>query len=123
SLGATRIDIGQGDVGWVVMADPDGNEFCVLSPDSGPRTRALTAAALGQVMTRTSRTTARGALDDAGSEARACAAAFQISRASQAFLSVFGPIHSHFRPRRHRLSASRYRDTRTGRFATCRQLV
>jgi predicted enzyme related to lactoylglutathione lyase len=30
SLGATRIDIGQGDVGWVVLADPDGNEFCVL---------------------------------------------------------------------------------------------
>jgi predicted enzyme related to lactoylglutathione lyase len=30
SLGATRIDIGQGDVPWVVMADPDGNEFCVL---------------------------------------------------------------------------------------------
>jgi len=32
SLGATRIDIGQGEVGWVVMADPDGNEFCVLAP-------------------------------------------------------------------------------------------
>jgi predicted enzyme related to lactoylglutathione lyase len=32
SLGATRTDIGQGDVGWVVMADPDGNEFCVLTP-------------------------------------------------------------------------------------------
>ncbi len=32
SLGATPIDIGQGDVDWVVMADPDGNEFCVLSP-------------------------------------------------------------------------------------------
>ena len=31
SLGATRIDIGQGNVDWVVMADPDGNEFCVLS--------------------------------------------------------------------------------------------
>jgi predicted enzyme related to lactoylglutathione lyase len=29
SLGATRIDIGQGDVDWVVLADPDGNEFCV----------------------------------------------------------------------------------------------
>ncbi len=29
-LGATRIDIGQGDVSWVVMADPEGNEFCVL---------------------------------------------------------------------------------------------
>jgi catechol 2,3-dioxygenase-like lactoylglutathione lyase family enzyme len=32
ALGATRIDIGQGDVEWVVMADPDGNEFCVLPP-------------------------------------------------------------------------------------------
>jgi predicted enzyme related to lactoylglutathione lyase len=32
SLGATRIDIGQGDVSWVVMSDPDGNEFRVLSP-------------------------------------------------------------------------------------------
>ncbi|HVN51606.1 MAG TPA: VOC family protein [Acidimicrobiales bacterium] len=31
-LGATRVDIGQGDVDWVVMADPDGNEFCVLRP-------------------------------------------------------------------------------------------
>jgi predicted enzyme related to lactoylglutathione lyase len=32
SLGATRIDIGQGEVGGVVMADPDGHEFCVLTP-------------------------------------------------------------------------------------------
>ena len=32
SLGATRIDIGQGEVDWVVMADPDDNEFCLLSP-------------------------------------------------------------------------------------------
>ena len=32
SLGATSVDIGQGDVPWVVMADPDGNEFCVLTP-------------------------------------------------------------------------------------------
>ena len=32
SLGAARLDIGQGDVSWVVMADPDGNEFCVLTP-------------------------------------------------------------------------------------------
>ncbi|MCX6522205.1 MAG: VOC family protein [Actinobacteria bacterium] len=29
-LGARRIDIGQVDVTWVVMADPEGNEFCVL---------------------------------------------------------------------------------------------
>ena len=32
SLGATRIDIGQGEVSRVVLADPDGNEFCVLTP-------------------------------------------------------------------------------------------
>jgi Glyoxalase-like domain len=31
ALGATRIDVGQGpDVTWVVLADPDGNEFCLL---------------------------------------------------------------------------------------------
>ncbi len=32
ALGARRIDIGQGGVPGVVMADPDGNEFCVLTP-------------------------------------------------------------------------------------------
>ncbi|GAA3521285.1 hypothetical protein GCM10022234_16440 [Aeromicrobium panaciterrae] len=32
-LGATRVDVGQGsDVDWVVMADPEGNEFCVVRP-------------------------------------------------------------------------------------------
>jgi hypothetical protein len=31
-LGASRVDIGQGDVPWVVLADPNGNEFCVLTP-------------------------------------------------------------------------------------------
>jgi hypothetical protein len=31
-LGARRVDIGQRDVPWVVMADPEGNEFCVLRP-------------------------------------------------------------------------------------------
>jgi Glyoxalase-like domain len=29
-LGATHVDIGQGEVSWVVMADIEGNEFCVL---------------------------------------------------------------------------------------------
>jgi catechol 2,3-dioxygenase-like lactoylglutathione lyase family enzyme len=30
-LGARRADVGQhADVSWVVLADPDGNEFCVL---------------------------------------------------------------------------------------------
>ena len=32
SLGATPVDVGQGDVAWVVLADPDGNEFCVHPP-------------------------------------------------------------------------------------------
>ncbi len=32
ALGATRVDVGQGDVSWVVMADPEGNELCVLAP-------------------------------------------------------------------------------------------
>ena len=32
SLGATEVDIGQGAVGWVIMSDPDRNEFCVLNP-------------------------------------------------------------------------------------------
>ena len=32
ALGARRVDVGQGDVSWVVLADPDGNEFCVLKP-------------------------------------------------------------------------------------------
>lgn len=29
-LGAVRVDIGQGEQTWVVLADPEGNEFCVL---------------------------------------------------------------------------------------------
>ena len=33
SLGATRVDIGQtGDESWTVLADPEGNELCVLRP-------------------------------------------------------------------------------------------
>ncbi|MDL2076212.1 VOC family protein [Streptomyces sp. GXMU-J15] len=40
-LGATPVDIGQRDVPWTVLADPEGNEFCVLEPremyrDTGP---------------------------------------------------------------------------------------
>jgi hypothetical protein len=30
NMGARRVDIGQGDVSWVTLADPDGNEFDVL---------------------------------------------------------------------------------------------
>ena len=33
ALGATLADVGQGaDATWVVLADPEGNEFCVLRP-------------------------------------------------------------------------------------------
>jgi hypothetical protein len=32
ALGATPADVGQGEVSWVVLADPEGNELCVLSP-------------------------------------------------------------------------------------------
>jgi hypothetical protein len=43
ALGARRVDVGQGaDADWVVLADPEGNVFCVLarqgvwdSPDDG----------------------------------------------------------------------------------------
>ena len=31
-LGATPADVGQGEVRWVVLADPEGGEFCVLTP-------------------------------------------------------------------------------------------
>ena len=31
-LGARPADLGQGEVPWVVLADPEGNEFCVLGP-------------------------------------------------------------------------------------------
>lgn len=34
ALGARTVDIGQGEPSWVVLADPEGNEFCVLR--SGP---------------------------------------------------------------------------------------
>jgi hypothetical protein len=32
AMGATRIDVGQArDASWDVLADPEGNEFCILS--------------------------------------------------------------------------------------------
>jgi hypothetical protein len=33
ALGAQHVDIGQGQQTWVVLADPEGNEFCVLRSD------------------------------------------------------------------------------------------
>jgi hypothetical protein len=42
ALGARRVDVGQpDDSSWVVMSDPDGNEFCVL--------RAFTASELAEI--------------------------------------------------------------------------
>ncbi|TJZ54150.1 VOC family protein [Streptomyces piniterrae] len=46
ALGATPVDVGQGDVPWTVLADPEGNEFCVLEPreiyqDTGPIARVV----------------------------------------------------------------------------------
>ena len=35
-LGAVRVHIGQQEVPWVVMADPEGNEFCVLRSVHSP---------------------------------------------------------------------------------------
>jgi hypothetical protein len=35
AAGATPADVGQGDdVRWAVLADPEGNEFCLLHPES-----------------------------------------------------------------------------------------
>lgn len=35
ALGATRVDVGQGDVPWHVLADPEGNELCLLRSTPG----------------------------------------------------------------------------------------
>jgi hypothetical protein len=44
--GARRVDIGQQNVPWVVLADPEGNEFCVLDP----RERYMGVSALAAVV-------------------------------------------------------------------------
>jgi catechol 2,3-dioxygenase-like lactoylglutathione lyase family enzyme len=49
-MGATPADVGQGEVPWVVLADPEGNELCVLEPrdhyrDTGPVAAVVMAAA------------------------------------------------------------------------------
>lgn len=56
-LGATPIDIGQGDVPWKVMADPEGNEFCVLDwhdpvADTGPIATVVVDCADPRAMAR-----------------------------------------------------------------------
>lgn len=56
-LGATHADIGQGDVPWVVLADPEGNLFCVLEPreiygDTGPIAAVVVNCADPRAMAR-----------------------------------------------------------------------
>jgi hypothetical protein len=43
-LGALPVDLGQGDVPWKVLADREGNEFCVLEPRPEYTTTELVAA-------------------------------------------------------------------------------
>lgn len=55
-LGATHVDIGQHedpDVTWVVMADPDGNEFCLLAPPGTELDPELAADVDAAPLTRT----------------------------------------------------------------------
>jgi Glyoxalase-like domain len=56
-LGATSADVGQGDVPWTVMADPEGNVFCVLEPrsiyrDTGPIAAVVVDCADPRAMAR-----------------------------------------------------------------------
>ncbi|HEU5157505.1 MAG TPA: VOC family protein [Streptosporangiaceae bacterium] len=56
-LGATLADVGQGDVPWTVLADPEGNEFCVLEPrqiylDTGPIAAVVVDCADPRAMAR-----------------------------------------------------------------------
>ena len=44
SLGAVPADVGQGDVPWRVLADPEGNEFCVLDTGTAYRNTGPVAA-------------------------------------------------------------------------------
>lgn len=56
-LGATRADVGQGEVPWTVLADPEGNLFCVLEPrpiyrDTGPIAAVVVSCADPRAMAR-----------------------------------------------------------------------
>jgi hypothetical protein len=56
-LGATLVDLGQGDVPFTVMGDPEGNEFCVLEPrpvyrDTGPIAAVVTNCTDPRAMAR-----------------------------------------------------------------------
>ncbi|WP_089251802.1 VOC family protein [Asanoa hainanensis] len=57
-LGAKPVDVGQGDdASWIPMADPEGNEFCVLAPgplvqDTGPIASVVVDCADPRAMAR-----------------------------------------------------------------------
>jgi Glyoxalase-like domain len=36
ALGASRANVGQGEQPWIVLSDPEGNEFCVLGEQPTP---------------------------------------------------------------------------------------
>jgi Glyoxalase-like domain len=78
--GARRIDVGQGDVPWVVLADPDGVRFCVLEP----RPEYDGAGSLAAVVTQST--------DPSGS-ARfwASATGWGVTASEAAFASVRAP--------------------------------
>ena len=68
SLGARRADIGQVDVRWVVLADPEGNEFCVLGPlppEPVPEDGAEQVSVLPPGVSRIERATSAAHLDAA----------------------------------------------------------
>jgi Glyoxalase-like domain len=44
AAGAVRVDVGQNDVPWEVLADPEGNEFCILEPRAEYLARGALAA-------------------------------------------------------------------------------
>jgi putative transposase len=48
---------------------------------------------------------------------------FKSSGHAQRFLSAYGPIAQHFRPRRHLLSAMEYRDEMQKRFASWAEIT
>ncbi|WP_349357107.1 VOC family protein [Cryobacterium sp. PH31-L1] len=57
TLGATSADIGQSEVPWTVLADPEGNMFCVLEPramsaNTGPTAAVVVSCADPQVRAR-----------------------------------------------------------------------
>ncbi|WP_342354580.1 VOC family protein [Streptomyces griseofuscus] len=57
ALGAAPVDVGQGEVPWRCLADPEGTEFCVLEPrevyrDTGPIAAVVADCADPRAMAR-----------------------------------------------------------------------